>query len=55
MLGGLGVAAKAFEERRMQALTDIFGEGDWFGVAKDLDGFAGGVDDHSAVGAAGKV
>jgi len=39
----------------MQAVADIFGEGDGFGVAKNLNGFAAGVDDQAAVGAAGEV
>src|ERR1700674_368788 len=55
MLGRLCVAAKALEERRVQALADIFGERDGFGVAENLDGFAAGVDDEAAVGATGEV
>src|ERR1700691_5105000 len=55
MLGRLGVAAEALEERRVQALADIFGERDGFGVAENLDGFAAGVNHNAAVGAAGKV
>ena len=39
----------------MQAIADIFGKRDGFGVAENLDGFAAGVDDYAAVGAAGKV
>ena len=54
-LGRLGVAAEAFEERRVQAVADVFGERDGFGVAENLDGFAAGVDDQAAVGAAGEV
>ena len=55
MLGRLSVAAKALEERRVQTLADIFRERDGFGVAENLDGFAAGVDDQAAVGAAGEV
>ena len=33
----------------MQALADILGERDGFGVAENLDRFAGGVYDHPAV------
>lgn len=39
----------------MQPRANIFGQRDGFGVAEDLDGFAAGVDDDAAVGAAGKV
>ena len=55
MLGALGIAPEALEERSVQALADIFGERDGFGVAEYLDGFAAGVDDQAAVGAAGEV
>jgi hypothetical protein len=37
----------------VQALADIIGERDGFGVAENLDGLAAGVDDQAAVGAAG--
>ena len=40
MLGRLGVAAEALEQRRVQALADIFGERNGFGVAENLDGLA---------------
>lgn len=39
----------------MQARADVFGEGNRFGVAEDLDGLAAGVDDEAAVGAAGEM
>lgn len=39
----------------MQALADVVGEGYWFGVAKNLDGFAAGIHDDAAVRAAGEV
>ena len=39
----------------MQAIADIFGEGNWFGVAKNLDGLAAGVYNDAAIGAAGEV
>jgi hypothetical protein len=55
MLGCLCIAAEALEERCVQSLADIFGEGDGLGVAENLDGLAGGVYYHAAIGAAGKV
>src|SRR6202049_2223011 len=55
MLGALGIAAKAVEERSVQSLADIIGERDGFGVAENLDGFAAGVDDQAAVSATGEV
>jgi len=55
MLGSLGVATKAFEERRVQSRADIFGERNRFGVAENLDCFAGGVYYHAAISAAGEV
>jgi hypothetical protein len=39
----------------MEPLADVFWERDGFGVAEDLDGFAAGVNNDAAVGAAGKV
>jgi hypothetical protein len=39
----------------VQALADIIGERNGFGIAENLDGFAAGVDDQAAVGAAGEV
>jgi hypothetical protein len=54
-LDRLGLAAEALEERRVQTTANIFGKRDGFGVAEDLDGFAAGVDDDAAVGAAGKM
>src|SRR5579863_3858362 len=55
MLSRPCIAPEALEERRVQALADIFGEGDGFGVAENLDGFAAGVDDQAAIGATGEV
>src|SRR5579863_5697410 len=55
MLGSLRIAPKALEERRVQAVADIFRERDGFGVAENLDGLAAGVDDQAAVSAAGEV
>jgi hypothetical protein len=54
-LSGFAIAAEAIEERCVQPLADIFGEGNGFRVAKNLDGLAGGVYDDSAIRAAGKV
>jgi len=39
----------------VETVADIFGEGDGFGVAENLDGLAASVDYDSAVGAAGKM
>jgi hypothetical protein len=39
----------------VQALADVFGERDGFGVTKNLDGLAAGIDNDAAVGATGKV
>ena len=39
----------------MQAPADVIGEGNRFGVAEDLDGFAAGVDDQAAVGTSGEM
>jgi hypothetical protein len=39
----------------MKALADIIGERDRFGVAEDLDGFAGGVDDQAAIGTSAQM
>jgi hypothetical protein len=39
----------------VQAAADIFGERNGFGVAEDLDGFAAGVDNDAAVGAAARM
>jgi hypothetical protein len=39
----------------VQATADIFGKRDGFGIAENLDGFAAGVDDQAAIGAAGEV
>jgi hypothetical protein len=55
MLGRLCIAAEALEECCVQSLADIFREGDGLGVAEDLDGLAGGVYYHAAIGTAGKV
>jgi hypothetical protein len=55
VLSGFDVAAAAFQERGVQPLADIFGEGNGFRVAKNLEGFAGGVYDDSAIRAAGEV
>jgi hypothetical protein len=54
-LCGFCVAAASLEERGVQSLADIFGEGNGFGVAKNLNGFACGIDDDSAIGATRKV
>jgi hypothetical protein len=54
-LSGFAIAAEAIEERSVQPLADIFGEGNGFRIAKNLDGLACGVYDDSAIRAAGKV
>jgi len=54
-LGRLRVAADTLEERSVQPGSDIFREGNWFGVTKNLNGLAAGVYYDAAVGAVGKV
>jgi len=51
----LRLASEALEERRVQALADIIGERNGFGIAENLNGFAAGVDNQAAIGAAGEV
>jgi hypothetical protein len=48
-------AADAIEERGVQSVSNIFGERNGFGIAKNLDGLAAGVYYDAAVGAVGKV
>jgi hypothetical protein len=39
----------------VQSPVDVFGERNRFGIAEDLNGFARGVDNDAAVGAAGQM